>query len=78
MNPKEIEEIIKKIFCGEPLWHPLGRNRTSAKEKEMGFRQKSEIGCDKGISSGKHLISGHDEKVSSGKNLTLGYNREVG
>jgi hypothetical protein len=34
------------------------------KDKEMGFRQESDIG--------------HDKEVSFSKNLTLGYNKEVG
>jgi hypothetical protein len=29
--------------CGEPFGVPLGRNLTLAKDKEMGFRQESDI-----------------------------------
>ena len=51
---------------------PLGRNMTLSKEKEMGFRQKSDIGHGKEVSSGRNLTSGHDKEVSLGKNLILG------
>ena len=47
------------------------------KDKEMGFRQESDIGNGKEVSSVRNLTSGHKE-VNLGKNLTLGYNREVG
>ena len=51
-----------KAGCGKPSGVPLGRSLTLAKDKEMGFRQESDIG--------------HDKEVSSGRNLTLGHNKE--
>ena len=57
---------------------PLGRSLTLAKDKEMGFRQESDIGHDEEVSSGRNLTLGHDKEVSFSKNLTLGCNREVG
>ena len=56
---------------------PLVRSLTLAKDKEMGFKQESDIGHDKEVSSGRNLTLGHKE-VSFGKNLTLGYNWEIG
>ena len=41
----------------------LGRSLTLAKDKEMGFRQESDIG--------------HDKEVSSGRDLTLAKDKEV-
>ena len=43
---------------------PLGRSLTLAKDKEMGFRQESDIGHDRDISSGRNLALGHDKEVS--------------
>jgi hypothetical protein len=57
---------------------PLGRSLTLAKDKEMGFRQESDIGPDWDVSSGRNLTLGHDKEVSFSKSLTLGYNREGG
>jgi hypothetical protein len=65
-------------LCGEPFGVLFGRSLTLSKDKEMGFRQESDVGHDRDISSGRNLALGHDKKVSFGKNLTLGYNREVG
>ena len=42
----------------------LGRSLTLAKDKEMGFRQESDIGHDRDISSGRNLALGHDKEVS--------------
>ena len=41
----------------------LGRSLTLAKDKEMGFRQESDIGHDRDISSGRNLSLGHDKEV---------------
>ena len=71
-------DIASTLYTGESLWVLLGRNLTLAKDKEMGFRQESDIGHDKEVSSGRNLTLGHDKEVSFGKNLTLGCNREVG
>jgi hypothetical protein len=43
--------------CGE-LLGALGRNLTFGQDKEMGFRQESDIGHDKEVSSGRNLILG--------------------
>ena len=56
---------------------PLGRNMTLSKEKEMGFRQKSDIGHGKEVSSGRNLTKEHDKEVSSGRDLTLAKDKEV-
>jgi hypothetical protein len=34
--------------CGKPFVVPLGRSLTLAKDKEVGFRQKSDIGLGHG------------------------------
>ena len=60
------------------FWAPLVRSLILVKDKKMGFRQKSDIGHDKEVRSGKNLTLGHDKEVSFSKNLTLLYNREVG
>ena len=49
---------------------PLVRSLTLAKDKEMGFKQESDIGHDKEVSSGRNLTLGHKE-VNFGKNITL-------
>ena len=36
----------------------LGRNLTLAEDEEMGFRQESDIGHDKEVSSGRNVILG--------------------
>ena len=51
-------------MCGKPSGVPLGRSLTLSKNKEIGFRQESDIG--------------HDKEVSSGRNLILGFKKEVG
>jgi hypothetical protein len=50
-------------YCGEPFGVPLGRSLTLAKDKEMGFRQESDIGHDRDQSSGRNLALGHDKEV---------------
>ena len=50
----------------------LGRNLTLARDKEMGFRQESDIGHGKEVSPGRNLTSGHDKKVHFSKDLTFG------
>ena len=70
-------DLLMNIYEG-PFGVPLGRSLTLAKDKEMGFRQESDIGHDKEVSSGRNLTLGHNKEVSFGKNLTLGCNREVG
>ena len=37
-----------KAGCGKPSGVPLGRSLTLAKDKEMGFRQESDIGLGQG------------------------------
>ena len=63
---------------GGPFGLPLGGSLTLAKNKGMGFRQESDIGHDKDVSSGRKLSLWHDKEVSFSKNLTLGYNQKVG
>ena len=57
---------------GEPVGVLLGRTLTLARDKEMGFRQESDIGHGKEVSPGRNLTSGHDKKVHFSKDLTFG------
>jgi hypothetical protein len=67
-----------RAYFGKPSGVPLDRSLTLAKDKQMGFRQESDIGHDWDVSSGRNLALGHDKEVSFSKNLTSGCNREVG
>ena len=55
----------------------LGRSLTLTKDKEMDFRQESDIGHDKEESSGRNLTLEHDKIVSSGSDLTLAKDKVV-
>ena len=44
--------------CGEPFGVPLGRDLTLAKDKEMGFKQESDIRPWQEVSSGRNIILG--------------------
>ena len=63
--------------CGKPFGVPLGRSLTLAKDKEMGFRQESDIGHDKEVSPDRNLTLQHAKEVSSGRDLTLANDKEA-
>ena len=60
-----------KAGCGKPSGVPLGRSLTLAKDKEMGFRQESDIGCGKEVNSDKNPTLGCNRKVGEGRNFSL-------
>jgi hypothetical protein len=66
------------MHCGGPLVVLFGRTMTLAKDTVKGYRQESDIGHYRDVSSGRNLALGNDKEVSFGSNLTLGYNRVVG